>query len=82
MSDSYHHYSVDVQPYSKELDYDVNGNVIYFGEALAGTALGDPTWRIRKMAYDVNGNVLSALWAQGSNTFVNAWTSRAGLSYS
>ncbi len=82
MSNSYHHYNVDVQPYSKELDYDANGNVIYFGEALAGTALGDPTWRIKKLTYDVNGNLLSALWAAGSNTFEQIWNNRAGLSYS
>lgn len=82
MSDSYHHHNVDVQPYSKELDYDVNGNVIYFGEALAGTPTADATWRIRKMTYSVTGNLLSSLWAGGSNTFQNSWDGRVGLSYS
>jgi hypothetical protein len=82
VSDSYHHQNVDVQPYSKELDYDANGNVIYFGEALGGTPTAGLAWRIRKMTYSVTGNLLSSLWAGGSNTFVNAWDDRAGLSYS
>lgn len=82
MSNSYHHYNVDVQPYSKELDYDVNGNVIYFGEALPGTALSDALWRIKHLTYDVNGNLLSTLWAAGSNTFDQIWNNRAGLAYS
>lgn len=82
MTDSFHHVNVDVQPYSKELDYDANGNVIYFGEALGGTVTSVGNWRIRKLNYDANGNLLSALWAGGSNTFVNVWDNRAGLSYS
>ncbi len=82
MPDAYHHYNVDVQPYAKELDYDGSGNVIYFGEALAGTATSAAGWRIKKLTYSGTGNLLTALWAGGSNTFVNIWDNRAGLTYS
>ena len=82
MTDSFHHSNVDIQPYSKELDYDANGNVTYFGEALGGTPTGVAEWRIRHLTYDANGNLLSALWAGGSNTFQNTWDNRAALSYS
>lgn len=82
MTDSFHHTNVDVQPYSKELDYDANGNVIYFGEAIGGTPTSASFWRIKRLSYDASGNLLSALWAEGSNTFVNVWDNRVGLSYS
>lgn len=82
MTDTYHHFVQDIQPYSKELDFDVNGNVIYFGEALGGTPTSAAGWRIKKLTYSAGGNLLTALWAGGSNTFVNVWDNRAALSYS
>ena len=63
-------------------DYDGSGNLVYFGLAATGTADAASSWQIRKFLYDGSGNLLDILWANGVNAFNQAWTGRAGLSYS
>lgn len=64
------------------LDYDINGNVIYYGRAPTGTPIGDAAWQLRKLSYDAAGNLLDTLWANGTKLFDQPWTARVGLSYS
>ena len=68
--------------YTTEMDYDVNGNVIYYGIAQPGTGVGSALWQIRKLDYDGSGNLLDVLYAGGSRSFTNVWTNRLALSYS
>jgi hypothetical protein len=65
-----------------ELDFDVNGNVIYFGFATPGSSVTDAVWQIKKLVYSGTGNLLSVFWANGASNFINAWSGRAGLAYS
>jgi len=65
-----------------ELDFDGNGNVIYFGFAAPGSSVDDSVWQIKKLIYSGTGNLLSIFWANGASSFINAWSGRAGLSYS
>lgn len=71
-----------VDGFSTELGYDANGNVIYWGRAVPGSAITAPAWQIRRLDYDVSGNLIDVLFAGGATTFVNAWTDRLILSYS
>ena len=59
---------------------EAGGGVTYIGEAQVGTAEASPAWRIQKII-DTSGDV-QILWADGNTAFDNAWTDRAGLSYS
>lgn len=65
-----------------EAEYDVNGNVIFFGEAAPGAFTSAPVWRIAKFVWDVNNNPLRRLWADGDTEFNNIWDDRASLNYS
>lgn len=67
--------------YTLALDYDANGNIIYFGQAIPGSSPSASVWRLRKFVYDANGNLLNVLWANGAKTFINAWTDRGALGY-
>jgi len=67
---------------SELLEYDVNGNMVYMGEAPTGAPTNLPYWRIRKMTYDNNGNITSQLWAEGSLEFMFVWDNRTLYTYS
>jgi len=64
------------------LEYDGNGNLIYYGTSYSGAAFSEPKWKIMKLAYDGNGNLLTRLWAGGVESFTQIWDNRAGLTYS
>lgn len=68
--------------YIAEGDYDASGNLIYWGLAAPGTAVGAASWQIRRLDYSAGGNLLDMLYANGSRSFNQAWTGRAALSYS
>lgn len=68
--------------YTTEMAYDANGNMIYYGIAIPGTALSAAAWQIRKLDYDASGNLLDVLYANGSRAFSNVWNNRVALSYS
>lgn len=71
-----------VTQYSTQMDYDGSGNVIYFGIAEPGTAVGTAAWQIRRLDYSGGGNVLDVVYANGSRAFNQAWTGRLALAYS
>lgn len=73
---------IRVLTYSAEMEYDSNGNMIYYGLAIPGSSTSDSVWQIRQLTYDVSGNLLSILWARGSRGFTNVWTNRATYTYS
>ena len=68
--------------FSRQLDYDGAGNLLYYGRALPGTALSAANWAIMKLDYDLNENVTSIRWAGGTKEFEYVWDNRASLSYS
>ncbi len=71
--------SEDSVAYARQTDF-VGEDVIYKGEAEAGTSVSAPAWRIRKITI-VNDDI-SETWADGNTNFDNVWTNRATLSYS
>lgn len=68
-------------PLIQQMDYDEAGRLLYLGKANPGTAPGESLWQIRRFSYDGSGNLTEILYAQ-NGAFLNAWTNRAGLSYS
>ena len=56
----------------------------YVGEALPGSPIAAPVWRIKKIVEDASGSptLTTVLYADGDTKFDNAWSGRAGLSYS
>ena len=62
-------------------EYDVNENVLYRGEAKAGSQTSDPVWQIQKFEYDANGNVVAVLFAEGSAEYNKVWDDRATYNY-
>lgn len=67
--------------YTVLLDYDVDGNLIYKGEAVPGSADTDAVWRIRKFTW-TSGNLTAVQWAGGNRNFDNRWDQRAAYAYS
>jgi hypothetical protein len=65
-----------------QCDYDVNGNLIYYGTAVPGSATSAPAWGIKKLFYDGSGNFLRWLWAGGTPARTNVWDNRTALIYS
>lgn len=66
---------------------DANGNPIYLGRALIGTATSELKWQIQFLTWDANNSVTSVTWAQNSEgnasgDYEFAWDSRAGYTYS
>ena len=72
---------VAVEKNTQALDYDGNGNLIYSGEANAGTLKSSAGWAIKKLIYSGN-DVVDVVWANGSTDKVNIWNDRASLTYS
>jgi YD repeat-containing protein len=70
------------ETYSKRMDYDGSGNLIYYGKALPGALVSDPAWSIQKITYDGSGNVVGVGWAEGNKDFTHVWNARATISYS
>jgi hypothetical protein len=69
--------------YTMAYDYDVNGNVIYIGQAYPGNSTKSAAvWRIQKLTYDANSNVTDRQFASGSTGFDQVWNNRVSLSYS
>lgn len=65
--------------YDIEIDDTMSG-VIYIGQALPGSVVTDPVWRIRKITEALDGDS-SAQWAGGTNEFIHPWTDRLSLAY-
>jgi len=63
-------------------EYDGNSLLLYFADALPGTATSSPLWRIRKLLYDGNGNFTRLIWPNGDTTNNYVWDIRSTYSYS
>lgn len=55
--------------------YDIQGNIIYTGEATVGSVEGDNVWTVTK--YDLS----DLTNASGKVALLGSWTGRAGLTY-
>lgn len=64
--------------YARQTDF-VGDNIIYKGEAEAGSAFSTPNWRVRKII--LNGDDVSEIWADGNTNFDNIWDNRLFLNY-
>jgi len=64
------------------LDYDGSGNVLYRGQAVAGSSTASPVWRIAKFLYNGSGNLTATPWADGTNDYDKIWDNRASYTYS
>lgn len=72
--------SEDSVAYARQTDF-ITENLIYKGEAEAGTLFSQPLWRIRKIVISDDGDV-SETWADGNSNFDNIWDNRVSLIYS
>lgn len=64
-----------------EVDYDANGNPIYYGVAIAGALTSDPKWRIAKIAY-IGNNPVEVTYADGTVEYNHIWDNRLAYTYS
>jgi hypothetical protein len=67
--------------YTALIEYDLNGNPVYVGEAEPGSSTAELKWHIKRITYDVNGNPLAIQWADGSRAFRFAWDKRLDYVY-
>ncbi|MGW8177411.1 MAG: hypothetical protein ACWGQW_01225 [bacterium] len=67
--------------YSKRVDF-VDDTTLYKGEAEPGTLETEAKWRIQRITFVGADEDVVIEWANGSGSFVHAWSNRAGLSYS
>jgi hypothetical protein len=58
---------------------DVNGNDIYIGYAIAGTATSSNSWKIKKIN---TVNPITIMWADASTLYNKVWDDRASYTYS
>jgi hypothetical protein len=70
--------SEDSMAYARQTDF-VGEDVIYKGEAEAGSLTSSPLWRIRKITI-VNDDI-SETWANGNTDFDKVWDDRYTLNY-
>lgn len=67
---------------AEQLEYDVNGNLIYLGKASAGSLTSEAVWSIKKFTYDVNNALELTEWAEGDSSSVYIWDDRLTYTYS
>jgi hypothetical protein len=60
---------------------DVSATVSYIGEALPGSDVADPAWRIKKLDTSSDPEV-QVTWADGTADFDKVWNDRATYTYS
>jgi hypothetical protein len=66
---------------------DGNGNPVYIGKAIVGSAEGDERWQISKQTYDGTDGLLTKKWPENdlgnaSCDYIFSWTDRATYTYS
>ena len=71
--------SEDLMVYAKQYDF-IGTNLIYKGEAIPGSSISSPVWRIKKTTI-AGDNDISDQWADGNADFDNIWSDRLTLSY-
>jgi hypothetical protein len=68
-----------------EMRYDADGNLLYYGRAIPGSATSAAVWQIRKYLYPgagPNQSPTEVLYANGSTSFDQIFDNRGTLSYS
>ena len=65
---------------TSRIDTVTTPNVVYTGAAKPGSAEASAVWKITQTNL-VGGSVISVLYANGSPSYTNVWTNRAGLTY-
>jgi hypothetical protein len=76
---------LNIDPYRELtllIERDGQGNPIYLGEAIPGTAITDELWQIRKLTFDGQNNVTAIEFAEGSPGFNYIWSDRGDYTYS
>lgn len=63
------------------LDYDASGNLIYLGQAEAGTPTSNVAWRIKKFVYN-GSNLTNIGMNNGTGNFDGVWDLRTSYTYS
>lgn len=66
---------------TEAIENNANGQPVYHGYAMPGTAKSAAGWRIKKITYDGNGFLTDVQWAGSVNTFSQVWDNRSSLSY-
>lgn len=69
-------------PITERWDYDINGNMIYHGIAIPGSATSAAVWFIEKYTYNADNQATVHQLADGNDQSDNVWDNRASLSYS
>jgi len=64
-----------------KLDYTTTANVIYLGQALAGSLESENAWCVQKMELDSNSNVISITYSNGLLAQNAKWSDRVTLTY-
>lgn len=72
-----------VVAYSKKMDYDGSGNLIYTGwaKSVSGLATSAAVWAIQKNTFDGSNQQTDIQWADGNTNEDNIWDNRASLTY-
>jgi len=68
--------------YALALDYDISGNLIYFGKADRGASKAAAVWYLMRLAYNAESQLVDMQWADGNGLFDNVWDNRVTLTYS
>ncbi len=62
-------------------EFDVSGNILYFGEAYPGALIAEAKWRIWKGEYDASNRQTSLRWADKNDNYDKIWNSRGSYNY-
>lgn len=71
----------DEVPLSKRVDFNIDGNLAYIGEANPGTLDSAASWRIKYLEIFSDDDV-AITWASGNDNFDKIWDNRTGYTYS
>lgn len=71
---------IDSKIYTKRVDF-INDNLLYKGEAIVGSAILSPVWRIKRITIGNDGDITEE-FANGNADFINSWSDRTILGYS
>jgi len=64
------------------LEYDIDGNLLYQGQAQPGSAKNEAVWKITKYIYNVDNRLTDILWADGNLKEDKIWDNRINYNYS
>jgi hypothetical protein len=77
-------FGVDKLKNASRVDEEDDGDTLYIGDALPGTANSSASWSIKKIVFTVDGNGNTdavTTWADGNSNRDNIWDNRLSLTY-